>query len=158
VEAERRAELIERYRAGAGEVEDALAGADEAELDAVPADGEWSARMVVHHLADSEANSYVRVRTVLAEDEAFLQGYDEGQFARRLHYDRPIEGSLAVFRAVRASTAELLDQLGEDDWSRAGTHSESGAYSMDDWLEIYAAHAFDHADQIRRARSARAAT
>jgi len=154
MDTEKRAELIERYRAGIGEIEAALEGANEADLDAVPADGEWSARMVVHHLADSEANSYVRVRTLLAEDEAFLQGYDEGQFARRLHYDRPIEPSLAVFRAVRASTAELLDRLGDGDWSRVGTHSESGRYSMDEWLEIYAAHAFDHAEQIRRARGA----
>ena len=146
--------MIERYRAGVGEVEAALEGADDAELDAVPADGEWSARMVVHHLADSESNAYVRVRTLLAEDEPFIQGYDEGLFARRLHYDRPVEASLAVFRAVRASTAELLDRLGDEDWSHAGTHSESGAYSMDDWLEMYAAHASDHAEQIRRARGA----
>ena len=155
MEAGRRAELIARYKAGVGEVEEALAGAGEAELDAAPADGEWSARMVVHHLADSESNAYVRVRTLLAEDEPFIQGYDEGQFARSLHYDRPIEASLAVFRAVRASTAELLDRLGNEDWNRSGTHSESGAYSMDHWLEIYAAHAFDHAEQIRLARQAR---
>ncbi len=153
MKAEGRAELIARYRAGVGEVEAALEGASEAELDAVPAEGEWSARMIVHHLADSESNSYVRVRTLLAEDGPLIQGYDEGQFARRLHYDRPIEASLAVLRAVRVSTAELLDQLEDTDWNRAGTHSESGPYSMDDWLEIYAAHAFDHADQIRRARA-----
>ena len=153
MKAEGRAELIARYRAGVGEVEAALQGASEAELDAVPAEGEWSSRMIVHHLADSESNSYVRVRTLLAEDGPLIQGYDEGQFARRLHYDRPIEASLAVLRAVRASTAELLDQLEDTDWNRAGTHSESGPYSMDDWLEIYAAHAFDHADQIRRARA-----
>lgn len=154
MKAEDRAELISRYRAGVGEVEAALEGASEAELDAVPAEGEWSARMIVHHLADSESNSYVRVRTLLAEDAPLIQGYDEGQFARRLHYDRPIQASLAVLRAVRASTAELLDNLEDTDWDRAGTHSESGHYSMDDWLEIYAAHAFDHADQIRRARAA----
>ena len=149
----RRAELIERYRAGVEEVEAALAGADDPELDAVPPDGGWTARMVVHHLADSESNSYLRVRTLLAEDDALIRGYDEERFAERLHYGRPTEASLAVFRAVRASTAELLDQLGDADWNRVGTHSESGTYSMDDWLEIYAAHAFDHADQIRRARS-----
>jgi hypothetical protein len=151
---QRRTELIERYRAGVDEVEAALAGADDPELDAVPPDGGWTARMVIHHLADSESNSYVRVRTLLAEDDAFIRGYDEERFAERLHYDRPTEASLAVFRAVRASTAELLDQLADADWNRVGTHGESGAYSMDDWLEIYAAHAFDHADQIRRARSA----
>ena len=151
---ERRAELIAQYRAGVQEVEAALAGADKAELDAVPPDRGWTARMVVHHLADSESNSYVRVRTRLAEDDAFIRGYDEERFAERLHYDRPTEASFAVFRAVRASTVELLDQIGDTDWDRVGTHSESGTYSMDDWLEIYAAHAFDHADQIRRARGA----
>ena len=59
-----------------------------------------------------------------------------------------------MFRAVRASTAELLERLKEQDWGRAGTHTESGPYTMDDWLEIYAAHAFDHAEQIRRVRGA----
>jgi DinB superfamily len=154
VKQDRRADLIALYKAGVSEVEAALEDAGETELDAVPAEGEWSARMVVHHLADSESNSYVRVRTLLAEDEPFIQGYDEKRFASRLHYDRPTEASLAVFRAVRASTVELLDRLGDEDWSRAGTHSESGPYSMDEWLEIYAAHAFDHAEQIRRARGA----
>ena len=110
--------------------------------------------MVVHHLADSESNAYLRMRKLLAEDGPLVQGYDEGEYARRLHYDRPVETSLAVFRAVRASTAELLDVLSDEEWGRAGTHSESGPYAMDDWLEIYAAHAFDHAEQIRRARGA----
>jgi hypothetical protein len=123
-------------------------------LDAVPPDGGWTARMVIHHLADSETNSYVRVRTLLAEDKPLIQGYDQERFAQRLHYDRSAEASLAVFRDVRASTAELLDRLRDEDRNRAATHSESGAYSMQDWLEIYAAHAFDHADQIRRARGA----
>ena len=150
----RRAELIERYRAGAGEVDAALAGSGDAELDAVPPGGGWTVRMVTHHLADSEANSYFRVRKLLAEEAPLIQGYDQEEFARRLHYDRPVETSLTVFRAIRASTADLLDRLEDADWSRVGTHSESGAYGVQDWLEIYAAHAFDHAEQIRRARGA----
>lgn len=151
---ERRAELVERYRAGAAEVDDALVGAGETEFDAVPPDGGWTIRMVIHHLADSETNSYLRVRKLLAEDAPLIQGYDQEEFAKRLRYDRPVESSLAVFRAVRASTADLLDRLEDAEWSRAGTHSESGAYGVQDWLEIYAAHAFDHAEQIRRARDA----
>jgi hypothetical protein len=154
VERAHRAELIDRYGAGPDAVDAALAGAGDAELDAVPQDGGWSPRMVVHHLADSESNSYLRVRKLLAEDGPVVQGYDEAEYARRLHYDRPVETSLAVFRAVRASTAELLERLEEQDWGRVGTHTESGPYTMDDWLEIYAAHAFDHAEQIRRVRGA----
>ncbi len=154
MERERRMALLERYREGAHEIDAALAGADDRELDAVPDDGGWTIRMVIHHLADSETNSYFRIRKLLAEDTPLIQGYDQEEFAKRLHYDRPVERSLAVFRAIRASNAELLDRLEDADWSRAGTHTESGAYGMDDWLEIYAAHAFDHAEQIRRARGA----
>jgi hypothetical protein len=77
--------------------------------------------------------------------------YDEPTWARRLHYDRPIEASLAVIRAVRTASLELLRALTPDEWGRRGTHSESGEYSVDLWLDIYAEHSHEHADQIRRA-------
>ena len=83
---------------------------------------------------------------------AFL-GYDEAQFARRLHYDRPIAASIAVLKSVRSSTVELLRSLTEEEWQRGGTHTESGPYTVETWLAIYAAHAHDHATQISRARS-----
>jgi len=150
---ERRRALLDRYREGHLAVVDALAGATDAELDAVPGCGEWSARMVVHHLADSEMTSAIRLRRLLAEDRPVLGAYDEEEFARRLHYDRPLDASLEVLRAVRAATAELVERLGDAEWAREGTHGDSGRYSVDDWLEIYAAHAHDHADQIRRARA-----
>lgn len=149
---DRRRALIEQYRGGVAAVERALDGITEDELDRTPP-GEWSPRMIVHHLADSETNSYLRLRKLLAETDPTIQGYDEAGFARVLHYDRPIEHSLAVFGAVRGSSSELLELLSEDDWGRAGTHSESGAYSVEDWLEIYAEHGATHADQIARART-----
>jgi DinB superfamily len=149
---DRRRELIERYRGGVGAVELALDGISGDELDRAP-DGEWSPRMVVHHLADSETNSSVRLRQLLTEPDAQIQGYDEAEFARVLHYDRPIEQSLAVFRAVRRSSSELLERLDDDDWARAGIHSEYGAYSVERWLEIYADHGHEHAGQITRART-----
>src|SRR6185436_710226 len=55
--------------------------------------------------------------------------------------------------ASREATAELLDRLTEAEWAREGTHTEHGRYGMDTWLNIYSAHAHDHADQIRRARA-----
>src|SRR4029453_11342599 len=96
--------------------------------------------------------SAIRLRRLLAEDNPTIVGYDQDEFARRLHYDRPIAASLEAFRWARVSTAEILDQLGEADWARSGTHSESGPYSVTRWLEIYAEHAHLHAGQIRRAR------
>jgi hypothetical protein len=134
-------------------VADAVAGATEAELDARPAPGKWTAREIVHHLADSEMTSAVRMRNLIATDNVAIVGYDQEVFARRLHYDRPIAASLSAFKAARETTAELLDRLSEADWRREGTHTEHGRYSMDTWLGIYSVHAHDHAAQIRRARA-----
>lgn len=146
-----RQEYIDRYKSGYDEVVKALDGITEEELDR-RSDDEWTAREIVHHLADSEMTSAIRLRRLVAEDSPEIFGYDEQEFARRLHYDRPIESSLETLKATRASTAEILERLSEEDWTRAGTHSEIGPYSVEGWLQIYAAHAHDHADQIRRAR------
>ena len=149
-----RTALIDRYRTGIADVESALDGSTDAELDRTPADPEsWTARKVAHHLADSEAMAYIRLRRLIAEDDPLIAGYDEPEWARRLHYDRPIEASVAVLRAVRAASLELLETLSADEWERAGTHSESGAYTVEDWLRIYADHPRDHAAQIRAARA-----
>ena len=147
MDAARRLALIEQYKDGYRAVREALDQLTEEELDARPADG-WTPREIAHHLADSETMSYIRLRRLLAENYPVIQGYDEPEYARRLHYDRPIASSLEVFRAVRVASAELLDALGEDEWAREGTHSESGRYTMDDWLEVYTAHAHDHAAQM----------
>ena len=152
MEASERAQLIERYESGYPEVEAALRGITDAELDARPGVDEWSPREIVHHLADSEMTAAIRLRKLLAEDNPTIQGYDEPEFARKLHYERPLEGSLLAFRGARESTTTLLHRLGDSDWSRAGTHTESGRYTVETWLRIYAAHGHDHADQIRRAR------
>jgi hypothetical protein len=96
--------------------------------------------------------SAVRLRLLIAEDDPRIVGYDQEAFARALFYDRPIEDSLAAFRAARATTAAILDRLSDEHFARTGTHTEHGEYGVEKWLEIYAAHAHGHAEQIRRAR------
>lgn len=149
-----RTDLIAMYAAGPDVIDQALAAMTDIELDATEGPGEWSPRQVVHHLADSETTSTMRLRRLLAEDNPLIQGYDQDEFARVLHYDRDIALSLALFRAVRASNAELLDRMSDADWQRCGTHSDSGSYTAEDWLRIYGVHAHEHADQIGRARAA----
>jgi DinB superfamily len=147
------AERIGAYRAATERFIAVASGLAEADLDREPPEpGGWTPRMVIHHVADSEANSYVRLRRLLAEPAGtVIQGYDEAQWARVLHYDRPVALSLAVSRAVRDSSAELLDRITPEDLERAGVHSESGRYTLSDWLDTYVAHARDHAEQIRAA-------
>jgi hypothetical protein len=156
--AEERKAQIARYKAGYAEVVDAMRGIAPEELDWRPATGEWSAREVVHHLADSETISAIRLRRLLVEDSPRIEGYDQEEFARRLRYqDRPMEPALQAFEAARATTAQLLDAMTDADWQRAGIHSEMGAYPAERWLTVYAAHAHEHAAQIRQNRKSWAA-
>jgi hypothetical protein len=152
MEHEERDQLIAQYQDGYRIVAEALVKITPEELDARPGPGKWTAREIVHHLADSEMTAAVRFRLLLAEDRPAIKGYDQDEFAKRLHYERPHEASLEVFRSARASTAELMTCLTEADWLREGTHSETGRFGLDTWLRIYAAHAHRHAEQIRAAR------
>jgi len=147
-----RADRLDRYAGAVAAIEAAIAGATDDELDRRPPSGAWTAREIVHHLADSESMAYIRLRRLIAEDDPQIAGYDEPEWARRLHYERPIAASVAVVRAVRIASLELLRALTPDDWARTGTHSEAGPYSVEGWLEIYAEHTHEHADQIARAR------
>lgn len=149
-----RERLIARYKDGYRAVAATLQGASDAELDARPAPGKWSAREIVHHLADSEMTSAIRRRLLLAEERPAIRPYDQDAFAGALYYDRPIANSLQAFQAARSSTAELLDRMSEADWAKEGTHPEHARYGVDRWLELYAAHAHNHAEQIVRARAA----
>jgi hypothetical protein len=146
-------ELIARYKDGYNEVRRALEGFPADSLTAHPIEGKWSAAEIVHHLADSETTSALRIRRLLSEDHPLIQGYDQDLYANRLNYNkREISPSLDAFRSARATTAQLFDFMSDEDWHREGTHSESGSYTAEDWLRIYAAHAHNHASQIRRLR------
>jgi len=151
MEAEERQALIRQYRDGPRAVAEAFQDLRDEELDR-SASGEWTPRMIAHHLADSEMTSAIRLRRLIAEDNPDFQGYDEVEFAARLTSDRPIEPSLQAMRWARESTAQILERLTDEEWRRAGTHAESGKYSVEDWLTIYANHGHDHAQQVARSR------
>jgi DinB family protein len=152
---EERNQLIDQYKDGYNEVASAIEGFPTESLTAHPIDGKWSAAEIVHHLADSETTSSLRLRRLLVEDHPLIQGYDQDVYANLLNYNRrEIGPSLEAFRSARATTAQLFEFMTDADWQKEGTHSESGSYSSEDWLKIYAAHAHNHAAQIRRLRAA----
>jgi hypothetical protein len=151
---EERTRLIALYRDGYRAIVEAIHNLTEEQFDARPGDGRWTIREIIHHLADSEMTAAIRLRLLIAEERAAIQGYDQDEFARRLHYDRPHESSLQAFRYARETTAQLLELLTEAEWLRQGTHTEVGAFSVEKWLEIYGPHAHRHARQIVEARDA----
>jgi hypothetical protein len=147
-----RTELIARYASAVEEVVAALEGLDEDALDRRPAPEEWTAREIIHHLADSETMSAIRLRTLLAQDSPTIWAYPEAQWATALPYDRPIDTSLALLKAVRAASHSILVTLTDDQWDRAGQHPEHDEpYTVAKWLEIYVEHPREHAEQIRQA-------
>jgi hypothetical protein len=106
---------------------------------------------VICHCADSEASGALRIRYLAVEPEPLIVGYDQDAWAIELDYhSRALEPALAVVEAVRANTVPLIRSLPDAAWRRSGRHTESGHYTAEDWLRIYAVHLEDHARQIER--------
>lgn len=142
----------QRYKEATEQFLEVVSQLSDSQLDA-SSNGSWSARQVIHHVADSEAQSYARLRRLIAEPGTQIQGYDEAGWGENqtLGYtELPIDQSLEVFKAVRASTLEIIKRLKPAQLDNSGTHSESGEYTIKTWLETYINHPLEHATQIRR--------
>jgi hypothetical protein len=152
--AEREA-LVEQYARGPERVREALTKVPREALQWRPEPGKWSVHEVVVHCADSETNAALRIRYLLAEKEPLIVGYDQDAWARLFDYHaQPLEQSLAAAAAARDRTVPLLRRMSDADWAKAGRHTESGPYTAEDWLRIYAVHLEGHARQIERNLSA----
>ena len=128
---EERQQLMAQYAAGYDEVARSLEGFPAEQLTAHPINGKWSACEIVQHLADSEMNSAIRLRRLLAENRPVIQAYDQEDYATRLKYnERDIAPALDAFRGARATSVQILSRLSDDDWQREGWHPESGRQQM----------------------------
>ncbi|MCW5978285.1 MAG: DinB family protein [Bryobacteraceae bacterium] len=145
--------LLERFRRGPEVVATAATGVAGSQLDFAPGPDKWSIRLIVCHLADSEIVGATRFRWVLAENEPALPNYDEKAWAAGLGYaSRRFSQALELFRRMRAENYELLKDLPEAAFARAGIHFELGRLTLLDLLRIYAEHAENHARQMMNNR------
>jgi DinB superfamily len=147
------ASLLERYRRGPELLAVVLTGVFGEEEDFVPAPGKWSARQIVAHLADAELVAAHRFRQVIAEENPTLVAFDQNAWAANLDYaHRKPKQSLETFRRIRAENHELLKNLPESAFERAGNHTENGPLTLRAMLEGYASHAESHARQLQALR------
>jgi hypothetical protein len=145
--------LLERFRRGPELLALVLTGVFGEEEDFAPAPGRWTIRQIVAHLADAELVGAHRLRQVIAEDEPTLVAFDQDRWAAHLDYSRrKPKTSLESFRRVRAENHELVKDLPEAAWDRAGNHTENGRVTLLRLVEGYAAHAESHARQIQAIR------
>ena len=144
-----RERLIQQYADGPARLTAALATVPAAARLWRPVPGQWSAHEIVCHCADSETNGAARIRYLVNEKDAVLLGYDQDAWAVTFDYHgHPLEPALALVEAIRANTVALIRRLPAGAWRREGRHTESGRYTAEDWLTIYAEHLEGHARQI----------
>jgi hypothetical protein len=131
----------------------ALQGLSGPQLVEPEAEGKWSIRDVVQHLADAELASGWRLRLVLAQDRPTLTGYDQDLWAERLHYDHAnAEHALEEFAVARRGNLRLLEGASREDLQRVGVHVERGEQSVALMVRMWAGHDLLHLHQIDRIR------
>lgn len=119
------------------------------------APGQWSILHVLEHLVDQETVNAFRFRSVVAEDEPALRGYDQDRWAARLRYGVADAATvLDELAALRGRTLRLLRSLTPVEQERVGHHSERGAESVAHLMRLAAGHDLVHRRQIARIRAA----
>lgn len=110
----------------------------------------WTIRQVVHHMADSHHNSYIRFKWGLTEDSPVIKAYNEKAWANLFDTkSAPIELSLAHLSAVHAKLVYLLKGLTSEDLKRTFEHPESGDITrLDENVGRYAWHSQHHLAHI----------
>lgn len=131
----------------------AVQGLNDEQLDTPYRDGGWTVRQVVHHIADSHANAYLRFRWLATEEYPTIKTYDQDVWAALPDSRLPVTSSLKLIEGLHERWAAFLELLPDEAWSRRGLHPERGEVSIDDLLNIYAEHGAHHAGQITDLRA-----
>lgn len=148
--------LIEKYASSADLPGRAIAGLSRKELNSVPssaAAGRWTIQQLVIHLMDSHLIASDRMKRIIAEDNPTLIGYDESLFVKNL-FPETLDASMVceIFRMNQLLTAEILRQLPDASFERAGMHNERGRLTLGELVKGYADHVDHHMKFLREKR------
>ena len=142
---------IEKYGNDYAELSAFMKTLTKEQINYKPAPEKWSAHEIIVHIADAEANSYVRMRKALAEPGTMIFAYDQDKWAANLNYTgSDYADYLELFRLLRKLTYEKVKNMPESDWNKQYNHPEYGLVDLNRWLDIYAAHISGHIEQIKR--------
>jgi uncharacterized damage-inducible protein DinB len=118
------------------------------QLDTPYRSGGWTIRQVVHHLADSHMNAYIRIKLALTEENPTIKTYDEGKWAELPDSKLPIEVSLSMLDALHQRWVTLLRSLSHGDMKKTFFHPDLGELSVGINIGIYAWHGKHHLAHI----------
>ncbi len=122
------------------------------QLDTPYREGGWTIRQLVHHMADSHLNMYMRVKLALTEDEPTIKPYDQDAWAALSDsMTAPVEASLALFQHLHARIIAVLESLPDAGFQRGIIHLENGRMTVDEIVAMYSWHGDHHLAQLRAA-------
>ena len=140
------AELPTRLRA-------AVQGLSDGQLDTPYRPGGWTLRQTVHHIADSHINTLCRFKLALTEDESpTIRPYYEERWAELPDSKMPVAVSLGVIEGVHARLVEVLRNMSDQDFRKEFVHPETGSWSLEKALALYAWHSKHHTAHITATR------
>jgi uncharacterized damage-inducible protein DinB len=145
---QKRASWIRDIRELPAHLREAVAGLSDAQLDTPYREGGWTVRQVVHHLADSHLNAYVRFKLALTESEPQIKPYDEKRWAELSDSTLDIGISLTLLDGLHARWSALLTAMTAEQMERTFLHPESGVQKLDRTLQTYAWHCRHHVAHI----------
>lgn len=128
---------------------------DEAQLETPYRPGGWNTRQVMHHLADSHMNAYIRLKLALTEDNPTVKPYDENLWAVLPDTELvPLNVSITLVHALHRRWVAALQALTTDQWERTYFHPESKRnFPIWEMTALYAWHGRHHMEQIRSLRN-----
>jgi uncharacterized damage-inducible protein DinB len=149
-----RAEHIHTLRLLPERLQAAVSGLADPQIDTPYREGGWTVRQLVHHIADSHANSYVRFKLALTEDWPTIKPYDEAAWANLADSHRlPVDSSLALIAALHTRWVALLESMSEEDFQKGFNHPEKGRQNLAKTLALYDWHSRHHTAHITSLRA-----
>jgi hypothetical protein len=143
---EKRRECIAKIAALPAELKAAMAGAA---VDKPYREGGWTTRQVVHHVADSHMNAFIRFRLALTEDKPTIKPYNESEWAKLADMKLDPAVSIQLLDALHQRWHSMLLAMSDADFTREAVHPDHGPRTIDWFLQLYAWHGRHHAGHVK---------
>ncbi|MFP7492747.1 putative metal-dependent hydrolase [Terribacillus saccharophilus] len=107
-------------------------------------EGGWTIKQLVHHLADSHLNSFIRFKLALTEENPIIKPYEEAEWAKLADYELPPQAAVNLLSSIHRKWVALLQSLSTEQLERTFQHPDSGEVSLKENIGIYAWHGKHH--------------
>ena len=142
-------DFIDRIEATPSKIEQAIRGLTPSQLDSPYRDGGWTVRQVVHHVADSHMNAYIRVKWTLTENAPVIKAYEEKPWAETVETRSDPSLSISLLKALHVKWVTLLRGLSPEELKRAFVHPQTGkSVRLESMIGMYAWHGDHHLAHI----------